>query len=385
MRIALVAPTYLVQHGALERRVTQLARGLAARGAEVEIITQGPFRGEQYSVLREGVSIRRFPSGMARVRLPVASGFYEGLRASVDQFDLVDVHSGYAPLAFAVARARFRRRVLTPYGAAHRLTNRAYAYLVRSIIESCARVICSSASERDWLSRRFPWAADRILAVPPGVDQAAIAAASPRADAKNVVLAMGRLERANRLERAIAAMAVLDPSLRLLIVGEGPARERLQAYAADMRLSERVGFADRLPECDQYQWLRSARVVLALPDQHASGLEVLEALAAGIPVVVSDIPVHREVAAQFTNPHVIFVSPSGSPLDVADAIAEAVGRRVHAGADGSAVRSEESVVDDMWSIYRDLIYEGNGAASEFNESGLMTSDLGLFTRRRLGG
>jgi glycosyltransferase involved in cell wall biosynthesis len=322
---------------------------------------------------------------IGRVRFPVASGFYEGLRASVDQFDLVDVHTGHTPLAFAVARMRFRHRVLTPYGAAHRLTSGAYGYVARSIIESCARVICSSASERDLLSRRFPWAADRILAVPPGVDQAAIAAATTIAHASNVVLAVGRLERGNRLERAIAAIAVLDPALRLLILGEGPARERLQAYAADMRLSDRVEFADSLPEREQYQRLRSARVILALHDQHSSGLEVLEALAAGTPVVASDIPVHRELAAQFANAPVIFVSPSGSPLDVADAVADAAQHRVQACPEKSVVRSEESVVEEMWSIYRELVYESNGVASEVNGSGRLTSDLGLFTRHGLGG
>jgi glycosyltransferase involved in cell wall biosynthesis len=356
MRIALVAPTYLAARGGLERRVDQLARGLAARGAEVEILTQGTMRWEQHSLISPGVALRRFPSVVGRLRFAVAPGLYEGLRAAADEFDLVDVHTGYAPLAFAVTRAKFARRILTPYGAAHRLTSGPYAYLARRpVVDSYAQVVCSSGSERELLCRRFPWAAERIRVVLPGVDVDAIEAASAYPSSRGVVLAVARLERSNGIDRAIAAMAATDASLRLLVIGDGSARERLQAYAADLRLTLRVDFAGSLPDHELYRWLRSARVVVALPEQHGSGLELLEALAVGTPVVASDIPAHREVVAQFANPPVVFVPPTGSPLQVADAIADAAGRPVHAYTDESLVRSWESVVDDTWELYRELI------------------------------
>lgn len=383
MRIALVAPTYLAQHTALEHRVGQLARGLAAHGAEVEILTQGPFRGEQYSVLREGVSIRRFPSVVGRIQFPVASSLYEGLRESADQFDLVDIHTGYAPLARAVGRMRLHGRVLTPYGAAHRLVSGPYGYVARSIIESYTRVICSSASERDLLRRRFPGAADRIGDVPPGVDLVAIQAANQVPGGGDVVLAVGRLERANRFDRAIAAMAALDHSLRLLIIGEGPDRQRLEAYAADLRLSSRVEFAGWLPETERYRWLRSARVMVALADEHASGLEVLEALAAGIPLVATDIPVHREVLDPFASSQVTLVSPGGSPLQVADAVAASGQERIHAHRDES-VRSEESMVEETWAIYRDLTYTGDAVAYHLDRARSRAS-LPPAAKRSVGG
>jgi glycosyltransferase involved in cell wall biosynthesis len=383
MRIALVAPTYLAQHTALERRVGQLAQGLAARGAEVEILTQGPFRGEQYSVLRQGVSIRRFPSVVGRLQFPVASGLYDGLRESLDHFDLVDIHTGYAPLARAVARMKFHRRILTPYGVAHRLLSGPYGYVARPIIEAYAQVICSSASERDLLRRRFPGAADRIRDAPPGVDVAAIQSATQIPSAGDVVLAIGRLERANRFERAIAAMAALDHSLRLRIIGEGPDHQRLEAYAADMRLSSRVEFAGWVPDHERYRWLRSARVMVALADEHASGLEVLEAMAAGIPLVATDIPAHREVVDPFQGSQVALVSPAGSPLQVADAVADAGQRQIH-GLRDQSVRSEESIVEETWSIYRDLTHTG-GAVAYHLDSARDRPSLPVAAKRSVGG
>jgi glycosyltransferase involved in cell wall biosynthesis len=384
MRIALVAPTYLGQCGGVERRVDRLARGLAARGAEVEILAQGP-KWEQHSVIRPLASLHRFPSAVGRLRFSFAHGLYEGLRAAADRVDLVDVHSGYGPLVFAVARARFRRRVLTPYGAAHRLTSGPYAYLARPIIDSYAQIICSSVSECELLRRRFPWAAERTRAMPLAMDMAAVEAATPFTAQQNIVLSAGRLERSNRIDRAIAAMAALDASMRLLIIGEGPARDRLRAYADDLRLSSRVKFVGSVPHPEQYRWLRTARVVVALAEHHTSGLEVLEALAAGTPVVASDIAVHREVANQFASPPVTFVAPTGSPLDLADAILDASERPTHPYTAESMVRSWESVVDETWELYCGLVYGPGSAGRNGQASRELPADLDLTTKQVLGG
>lgn len=360
MRIALVAPTYLGPRGALERRVDQLAHGLAARGAEVEILTQGPLRWEQHAVVRPGVTLRRFPSVVGRLRFTVAPGIYEGLRAAADEFDLVDVHTGHAALALAAARAKFPHRVLSPYGVVHRLTSGPYAYVARLTISSYTQVICSSASERELLLRRFPGAADRTCVMSPAVDSDALEATRSFTASRDVVVAVGPLERPSQINRAIAAMLAVEPPLRLLIAGDGWARGRLQAYAADLRLASRVEFTGPLTNCDLYRWLRTARVVLALADEHTSGLEMAEALTVGTPVVASDIPTHREVAAQFASPRVHFVPPAGSLLHVADAIAEAIESPGCHSANGRPGRSWESAIDEMWDLYRGLIHGTDG-------------------------
>ena len=59
MKIALVASSFLPEPGRLERRVDQLARGLAQRGAQVEVLTQGPVRASVQH--RDGVTIRTLP------------------------------------------------------------------------------------------------------------------------------------------------------------------------------------------------------------------------------------------------------------------------------------------------------------------------------------
>jgi glycosyltransferase involved in cell wall biosynthesis len=182
------------------------------------------------------------------------------------------------------------------------------------------------------------------------VDAEAIAAAMPFPPPGVVVLTMGRLERHNRVDRAIAAMASLGDPYRLVIVGGGPAARRLAAHAADLRVSSSVDFAGPLPDPERYRWLRTARVLAALAEHATSGAQIAEALGAGIPVVASDIPVHREAAESAGGAGAVFVSPEGSPLEVADAISTALRLRWVPPAPGG-VPSWDDVADATLTFY----------------------------------
>ena len=353
MKIALVSSSYLPSAGELQRHVDRLAHGLARRGAEVEVLTQGAGRIEQSFIAPDGVIVRRYPTGVGRLRFAVAPRLWERLRLYADEFDLADVHVAHPALAVAVAHAGFRRRVFTPRAPLQRFMAWPYTRATLAVISGSIQIVCTSTVERDQLCGRFPLAAHRTRVVPIGVDAAAIQAADPFPDPGKVVLTVGHLERAKRIDRTVAAMASLDCAFRLIVVGDGPARHRLHAHAVDLRVSPRVQFVGSVSDAELYRWLRTARVVVALSEQDSSGLQLTEALTAGTPVVASDIPVHREAAARFGRGRVIFVSTTGSPLEVADAIVEAAETGVRSPAEdlASSELSWDSVVDCMWTLY----------------------------------
>jgi glycosyltransferase involved in cell wall biosynthesis len=359
MNVALVASSYLPHAGELERHVDQLARGLARRGAQVEVLTHDPARRLPRVSGLDGVVVRRFVAPIGNARFAVAPGLWEHLRRTAGSSDITHVHTAQVPLAFAVARAGRLPLVFTPRAPVQRLLRWPYARLTQAVVDHAAQTLCASTVERDLLRGRFPWGAHRIRVLPDGVDVAAIRAARPFAASGSVVLTGGRLERHKRVDRAIAAMASLDPALRLVVVGEGPVRHRLQAHAADLNVSSRVEFVGSVPDAELYRWLRTARVLLALTEQDASGLQVTEAMSAGTPVVASDIPVHREAASRVDGAGVIFVSPEGSPLEVADAIAEAGGINVRPTV---PILSWDAVVDSTLTLYEGLAFAGAHAA-----------------------
>jgi glycosyltransferase involved in cell wall biosynthesis len=355
MKVALVASSFLPEAGRLERRVDQLARGLAQRGAEVEILTQGC--GHPLVEQHERLTIRRVPNGVGRVRVAVAPRFWEQLRLSSRAFDLVDVHTRQVSLALAVASARVRRLVLTPAVPLDVFFGGPGTRATRTLIASSGHIVCRSEIERAAICRAIPEVVHRTHVVPDGVDVVALRAAEPFQTTGIVVLSADRLDRATGVGRVIAAMPSLDPEFRLVVVGDGPARDRLSAFAADMRISSRVEFVGAVPDPVYYRWLRTARVVVALPAERTSGALVTEARAAGVSVVASDLPIHRQAAEQPGSGEMILVSPRSSPIDVADAIEEVARLPVIPETElvAGAATSWESVVDATWRLYRRVI------------------------------
>ena len=358
MRVAIVASSFLPERGRLERRVDQLARGLALRGADVEILTQRPAQSRLEHA--DEVLVRRFPNAMGPLRFGVAPKLWERLRVAAKTFDVVDVHSRQTSLALAAARSGVQRLVFTPGASVNVLLEWPYARAMRGFVGAATQIVCHSETERELLCETFSEASERTRVLPDGVDVGALRSARPFATTDAVVLAVDRLDRGTWVGRAIAAMPSLDPSFRLVVVGDGPARNRLRAFADDLRIASRVQFRGAVPEAILCRWLRTASVVLTLGCGHGSGSQLVEACAAGAAVVASDLPVNREAAERIGGGHVIYVPPRGSPLDVADAIDEAA--RVSVLPNGRVLSysapSWESVIDSTWMLYRQLVAVG---------------------------
>lgn len=104
-----------------------------------------------------------------------------------------------------------------------------------------------------------------------------------------VVLFVGRLIPKKRAELVIRAFAEIDARLGavLAIVGDGPLRPELEVLADQLGIRSRVHFAGFVQPREVLRWYALARVFV-LPSSETWGVVVLESLAAGVPVIVSD-------------------------------------------------------------------------------------------------
>jgi glycosyltransferase involved in cell wall biosynthesis len=100
---------------------------------------------------------------------------------------------------------------------------------------------------------------------------------------------MGRVDAAKRIDMAIEAAApMLGERCRMLVVGKGDDLGRLQAVAADHKVSEYVIFAGYQP--DSVAMLSTLDLYVSTSAQETFGLSVLEALANGMPALYTVCP-----------------------------------------------------------------------------------------------
>jgi len=106
---------------------------------------------------------------------------------------------------------------------------------------------------------------------------------------ENLILTVSRLYPAKKIDILIKALRRLrdrGERVRLLIIGEGPERDRLQRLAHGLGLAGEVLFEGAVPEEEMRRFYAAADVfAFAAPDE-PWGLAVLEAMASGLPVVV---------------------------------------------------------------------------------------------------
>ncbi|MDL4818458.1 glycosyltransferase [Actinomadura opuntiae] len=286
-----------LEHGGAERQLAALLRHLPL-DCEVATLTHAGALGEE--IRRGGVPVHeigmrgnRDLGALPRLVRVIGDGGY----------DVVHTHL-YRACVYGRVAARLAgtpRIIATEHslGDGHiegRRTTRAVQALYRATERLGSLTVAVSPTVAARL-RAWGVPRDRITVIPNGIEPAAFAFDQARRAATrhrlgippdaHVVGAVGRLVPTKRFGLLVAAVARM-PGARLLIVGDGPERGRLHRLARDLRVLDRVvlagGTGDVAPA------LAAMDVFAAPSTQETFGLGVLEALAAGLPVVRTACP-----------------------------------------------------------------------------------------------
>lgn len=147
-------------------------------------------------------------------------------------------------------------------------------------------------------------------------------------DAEPLLVAVGRLTPWKCFDRILAALPDVQaqfPNAQLVIVGDGPERSRLQQLATP--LGGAVEFTGALPAEHVHRFLRAADVYVQFSTYEGLPHTALEAMAAGTPVVLSDVGGNREVVQHARNG---LLAPPGDVAALADYIVRLLSDREYA-------------------------------------------------------
>lgn len=312
MKILHVVASYLpaVRYGGTIVSVHGLCKSLAARGHEVHVFTtsvDGPRDSDVVHgvpVAKDGVKVWYFRSQYLR-RLYWSPPLGAALDAQVATFDVAHTHAIFLWPLWAAARAA--RRAGVPYVVSPRgmlekgLVRRKSRFLKTAWIRTverrnleCAAAIHVTSPREAAEAASFGFNLPRILTVPNGVEiERDAGAVTPRIrqliDEGPYVLFLGRLSWKKGLDRLVQAIPHTSAELRFVIAGndEEGLRATLQAEVDQLRVSHRVTFAGAVAGADKQALLSHARLTVLPSYSENFGNVVVEAMAAGCPVIVT--------------------------------------------------------------------------------------------------
>lgn len=318
MRIGIVSPYSLTQPGGVQGQVLALARVLRGRGHEVRVL--GPCDGPppDPGVTPLGASLPTAVNGSVAPIAPDVSAQLRTIRALRDEeFDVVHLHEPFVPGPTQTALL-FKTAPLvgTFHAAGGALAYRWFGPLVRRVARRLDVRCAVSTEARDSVAGVLGGTYEIVFN---GIDVAEFADAVPwPSDDGPAIAFLGRHEQRKGLGVLLEAFDLLtargDHGVRLWVAGEGPETASLRARHP----SGRIEWLGRIDDAERAARLAGAAVFCAPSlGGESFGIVLVEAMAAGAPVVASDIPGYARVARAGSDALLV---PPGDPVALAEAL-----------------------------------------------------------------
>lgn len=262
-----------------ERTWPQFAQGLDKMGVVKRII----------SPMRRSVGAHDFAAALK---------LYSALRQN-GPFDVIHAHSSKAGALVRLLHPILPKSVsvYTPHAFVTLApdVSPAYGWIEKYLSFCCNAIICLSRQEQKHAQAHLHIPARKLVVIPNGIDidyptDRAAARAKMRARGDEFVVGfIGRMEPQKNPARAIEAFAMAanqKPDMRLVMVGHGSLQAEVEQLASSKGLKERVTFID---DRNGRDLVSGFDCLLCSADYEGFSLVVLEAMAAGVPVVMTPV------------------------------------------------------------------------------------------------
>jgi len=385
MNILYIYKDYYPVLGGIENHVRALAEGSAARGHAVTVLVTSRDRRTRVETMN-GVRLIKTARWINVSSTPISPAMFGWVRSLGQAADIVHLHFPYPPGEIAHLFGRSRAKTILSYHSdivRQKNLLRVYRPLMWRVLRRADRLIATSPSYID-TSPVLSRLRDKCVVVPLGIDVDRFATADParvsalRTQLSNqlanqppqhphtstpphLLLSVGKLRYYKGLDTLIRALPDL-PAARCVIVGTGPMEAEWRRLAASLNVADRVAFVGDVPDADLPAYYHAADlyVLPANARAEAFGIALVEAMAAGLPCVTTEVGSGTSWVVQ--DGATGCVVPPRDPAALAQVIASLLGdadrrrRMGRAAADRARAEFDEQVmIDRVLGVYASLL------------------------------
>lgn len=351
----MVCPYSLSIPGGVQAQVLGLARELRRSGHEVRVL--GPCDGPppESFVTPLGDSLPTSANGSIAPLAPDPAAALRTVRALRDEaFDVLHVHEPLAPgPAITTVTLHAAPTVGTFHAAGRSTSYRMLAPMLRRLLDRIDRKVAVSKDALELVRGHLGGEYELLFN---GVETTEIGAVAPfvAPGGRRSIFFLGRHEERKGLDVLLAALQLLDDDVVCWVAGEGPDTARLRhQYATD----DRIEWLGRITDPEKIARMRGASVFCA-PSLHGEsfGVVLIEAMAAGTPVVASALDGYRNVATDGVDAILV---PPGDVDQLAAGLRRALGDRAMASrlVEAGCRRADQFAMSTLAAAYVAMYHE----------------------------
>ncbi|MEJ2539342.1 MAG: glycosyltransferase family 4 protein [Gemmatimonadota bacterium] len=366
MRILMHCIYFTPEIGGLESHVHHLCRALVGLGHEVDMVTSRSRPGLPEREEMDGVRLWRtwFPARNPAGWVAHAMGSIPTMRRLAREADVVHAQAFSSVIPGMAARAVRGAPLATTWHTSHFL-NRAESGVWRPTFRWMLRRVDYNLAASAEIARVGETIAPGVSveALTNGVDTAIFRptepALGPPPDGVRRILVPRRLFPKNGVEYALRALPLIlqEVDAEMVLVGDGPERERLERLASELEVDRRVRFLGARPNREMPGILSSGELAVFPSLLEATSVAALECMACQVPVAASRVGGLPEIVDDEVGGLFEPADPDSLARTVVDLLADPeLARRGEVGRERVAASwSNDRLARRHLDIYRDLL------------------------------